>query len=81
MLQLVKLEGAVVEMTGCDGVLSYLGCGYCTVFYVVSEDTSVLQAPGIELADCAVLIAIGLREDGYREVLGFHLGNKESYHN
>lgn len=29
----------------------------------------------------AVLIAIGLREDGHRDVLGFELGNKESYHN
>lgn len=29
----------------------------------------------------AVLIAIGLREDGHRDVLGLHLGNRESYHN
>ena len=29
----------------------------------------------------AVLIAIGLREDGHRDVLGLHLGNKESYYN
>lgn len=29
----------------------------------------------------AVLIAIGLREDGHRDVLGFYLGNRESYHN
>ncbi|NLM91186.1 transposase [Candidatus Cloacimonas acidaminovorans] len=27
-----------------------------------------------------VLIAIGLKEDGYRDVLGLHLGNKESYY-
>ena len=29
----------------------------------------------------AVLIATGVREDGYREVLGFHLGNSESSQN
>lgn len=29
----------------------------------------------------AVLVAIGVSEDGYRDVLGFHLGNRESYHN
>ncbi|MBP7118384.1 MAG: IS256 family transposase [Candidatus Cloacimonetes bacterium] len=29
----------------------------------------------------AVLIAIGLREDGHRDVLGLQLGNKESYYN
>ena len=29
----------------------------------------------------AVLIAIGLREDGHRDVLGMHLGNRESYYN
>ena len=29
----------------------------------------------------AVLIAIGLREDGHRDVLGLHLGNRESYYN
>ena len=29
----------------------------------------------------AVLIAIGLKEDGHRDVLGLHLGNRESYHN
>jgi len=29
----------------------------------------------------AVLIAIGLKEDGHRDVLGLHLGNKESYYN
>jgi len=28
-----------------------------------------------------VLIAIGLREDGHRDVLGLHLGNRESYYN
>lgn len=27
-----------------------------------------------------VLAAIGLRHDGYRDMLGFHLGNNESYH-
>ena len=29
----------------------------------------------------AVLIAIGVKEDGHRDVLGLHLGNKESYYN
>jgi transposase-like protein len=29
----------------------------------------------------AVLVAIGLRKDGYRDVLGLYLGNKESYYN
>jgi len=29
----------------------------------------------------AVLIAIGLKEDGHRDVLGVHLGNRESYYN
>ena len=29
----------------------------------------------------AVLIAIGVREDGHRDVLGLHLGNRESYYN
>ena len=29
----------------------------------------------------AVLIAIGLKEDGHRDVLGLNLGNRESYHN
>ncbi len=29
----------------------------------------------------AVLIAIGLKEDGHRDVLGLHLGNRESYYN
>ena len=29
----------------------------------------------------AVLIAIALKEDGYRDVLGMELGNSESYHN
>lgn len=29
----------------------------------------------------AILIAIGLKEDGRRDVLGLHLGNRESYHN
>jgi len=29
----------------------------------------------------AVLVAIGLRDDGHRDVLGLHLGNRESYHN
>ncbi len=29
----------------------------------------------------AILIAIGLKEDGHRDVLGLHLGNRESYHN
>jgi len=29
----------------------------------------------------AILIAIGLKEDGHRDVLGLQLGNKESYHN
>jgi len=28
-----------------------------------------------------VLIAIGLKEDGHRDVLGLHLGNRESYYN
>jgi transposase-like protein len=28
-----------------------------------------------------VLIAIGLKGDGHREVLGFSIGNKESYYN
>jgi len=29
----------------------------------------------------AILIAIGLKQDGHRDVLGLHLGNRESYHN
>jgi len=29
----------------------------------------------------AVMIAIGLREDGHRDVLGLHLGKRESYYN
>jgi transposase-like protein len=29
----------------------------------------------------AVMIAIGLKEDGHRDVLGLHLGKRESYHN
>jgi len=29
----------------------------------------------------AVLIAIGLKEDGHRDVLGVHLGNRESHYN
>ena len=29
----------------------------------------------------AVLMANGLREDGNRDVLGLHLGNRESYYN
>ena len=29
----------------------------------------------------AVLIATALREDGHRDILGFHLGNKESFYN
>lgn len=29
----------------------------------------------------AGLIAIGLREDGHSDVLGLHLGNRESYYN
>ena len=29
----------------------------------------------------AVLIAIGVKADGHRDVLGMHLGNKESYYN
>ena len=29
----------------------------------------------------AILIAIGVKEDGHRDVLGLQLGNRESYHN
>ncbi len=41
--------------------------------------TKLRTARGV--VSTAVLIAIGLKEDGHRDVLGLHLGNRESYHN
>lgn len=34
-----------------------------------------------KVSSVAVMIAIGLREDGHRDVLGLHLGKRESYYN
>ena len=41
--------------------------------------TKVRSEKGVR--STAVLIAIGLKKDGYKDVLGFHLGNRESYYN
>ena len=57
VLKLGELEGAVIEVVGCDGVRGYLGRCNRSIFDVISEDTAVLQASGIELTDGAVLAA------------------------
>jgi hypothetical protein len=57
MLELVELEGAVIEVVGCDGVLGDLGRCNRSIFDVITVDTAVLQASGIELTDGAVLAA------------------------
>jgi len=51
------------------------------IFYLPSLNI-VSPKTGFELQqNTAVLIAIGLKEDGHRDVLGLHLGNRESYYN
>ena len=41
--------------------------------------TKVRGKKGVQ--STAVLIAIGLKKDGYKDILGFQLGNRESYYN
>lgn len=51
-----------------DRVYSYV---WLDAIYTKTRDESGVRST-------AILIAIGLKEDGYRDVLGFHLGKKES---